>query len=69
MDGGVELLRGFLSEEDRAKYLDWLWTDSNHDDGICRSIERWMQDNVTFVPLGVVASMVAERELLGVDVE
>lgn len=69
MDGGVELLRGFLPEEDRAKYLDWLWADSSHDDGICRSIQRWMQDNMTFAPLGVVASMVAERELLGVDVE
>lgn len=69
MAGRVELLRGFLSEEDRAKYRDWLWTDSDLDDGVCRWIEQWMQDHMTFGPPGMPASMAAERELLGVHVK
>ena len=69
MTDGVELLRGFLSEEDVASYRDWLWTESDLDDGVCRSIEWWMQDNMNFAPPDEYPSTVAKRELLGVDVK
>ena len=64
MNRGVDLYHGFLSEEDRNKYRDWLWTDSDLDDGTCRSIELWMDENMTFAPLGVSASKQAESKLL-----
>lgn len=69
MNDSIELLRGYLSEEDGTKYRDWLWTDSDLDDSVCRSIERWMQGNMTFAPPGVHATSAAERDLLGVLVE
>ena len=62
----VELLGGFLSDEDRSTYLDWLWYDSNLDDVLCRSINLWMQDKMQFAPPGILPSKVAEQELLGV---
>ena len=66
MNEGVELLRGFLSEDDRQIYLDWLWDDSALDDSICDGIELWMQDNMTFTPLPRHPSTVAEHALLKV---
>ena len=65
MKDGVELLRGFLSEDDRHRYLNWLWDDSDLDDSICDGIERWVRDNMMFAPLGLSASAVAESRLLG----
>ena len=69
MEDGVEIFRGFLSEEDRRKYLDWLWNDSDYDDGICKSIDRWMRDKMTFAPPGVPALKAAESVLLGISVQ
>ena len=65
MNVGVELLHGFLSEDDRQMYLNWLWDDSGLDDGICDEIEEWMLDNMTYAPGSLPASTVAERTLLG----
>lgn len=64
MNRGVDLYHGFLSEEDRNKYRDWLWTDSDLDDGTCRLIELWMEENMTFAPLGESALKYAEIKLL-----
>ena len=64
----VELLGGFLSEEDRNTYLDWLWNESNLDDGLCRSVDLWMRNKMKFAPLGVLPLKLAEKELLGVNV-
>ena len=64
----VELLGGFLSEQDRSTHLGWLWTDSNLDDPICKSIDLWIRDKMKFTPPGISPSKVAEQELLGVSV-
>ena len=61
----VELLGGFLSEQDRSTYLDWLWRDSYLDTPICKSIDLWMRDKMKFTPLRFSPSKVAEQELLG----
>ena len=64
---GMELMYGFMSEEDGERYRDWLWNDSEFDDGVCHSIELWMESNVTFTQLGVPALAEARRVLLGID--
>lgn len=64
MHSSLELLHGFLSEDDHDKYLDWLWSDSALDDAICRHIQLWMQDNMTFAPPGVSALKLAQSELM-----
>ena len=68
MSSGAELLHGFLSEDDRQTYLNWLWDESNLDDSICDEIEDWMrdQDNMTYASPGLPASTIAEHTLLGV---
>ena len=67
MNVGVELLHGFLSEDDRQLYLNWLWDDSGLDDSICDEIEDWMRDNMTYASPGLPASTIAERTLLGIE--
>ena len=67
MNVGVELLHGFLSEDDRQMYLNWLWDDSGLDDSICDEIEDWMRDNMTYASPGLPASTIAERTLLGIE--
>ena len=69
MNEGVDLYRGFLSKEDQNKYRDWLWTDSELDDSTCRSIESWMQENMTVAPLGISTSKMAESALLEDELE
>ena len=64
MNEGVDLAEGFLPEQEQPKYLDWLWSDSGLDDTTCRSIQLWMQENMTVAPLGVSASRIAETALL-----
>ena len=67
MSDGVMLIHGFLPEEDRQVFLDWLWDESGLDDGICDEIDLWMRGNMTFTRLGTTSSMAAEYALIGVS--
>ena len=64
----VDLLSGFMSEEDRNTYLDWLWNDSDLDDRYCMDVDMWMRGKMKFSPSGILPSKMAEEELLGVKV-
>ena len=63
LSSNVNLIHGFLSFEDHAKYLDWLWRESTVDDTESVSIQRWMDNNLTLTPVGELPFVIAQKWL------
>ena len=60
----LQLLCGFLSEQDRIAYSTWLSYESDLDIGSLNLVLHRIKTYVRSVPPGVGASLAAERELL-----